>query len=90
MRPTRAAFTLVELLVVITLVAILAAIAVPNFLEFQIQSKIARVESDLRRLESAFEAYQLDHGAYPIHRNYGKYILCSFPHTRPIFLSFRH
>ena len=41
-------FTLIEVLVVVAIVAILAAIAIPNFLEAQTRAKIARAKNDLR------------------------------------------
>jgi prepilin-type N-terminal cleavage/methylation domain-containing protein len=61
----RAAFTLIELLIVVAIIAILAAIAVPNFLEAQTRSKVARVKSDLRSLATAIESYRVDHNEYP-------------------------
>jgi prepilin-type N-terminal cleavage/methylation domain-containing protein len=59
-------FTLIELLIVVAIIAILAAIAVPNFLEAQIRSKVARAVSDMRSLATALEAYMVDTNQYPM------------------------
>ena len=59
-------FTLIELLIVVAIIAILAAIAVPNFLEAQVRSKISRVRNDLRSLATAIESYRVDNTAYPL------------------------
>ncbi len=58
-------FTLIELLIVVAIIAILAAIAVPNFLEAQIRSKVARAKNDHRALTTALESYRVDHNEYP-------------------------
>ena len=58
-------FTLIELLIVVAIIAILAAIAVPNFLEAQVRSKVARVRADVRTLATALESYHVDNGKYP-------------------------
>ena len=63
-------FTLIELLIVVAIISILAAIAVPNFLEAQTRSKVSRVKSDMRTLSLAVESYCVDHSAYP-KRHYG-------------------
>lgn len=60
-------FTLIELLIVVAVIAILAAIAVPNFLEAQARSKVAREMSDLRSLATALESYAVDNNRYPPH-----------------------
>jgi len=62
----RKAFTLIELLIVVAIIAILAAIAVPNFIEAQTRAKIAREKTDLRTLGLAMSAYQLDNNEFCI------------------------
>jgi prepilin-type N-terminal cleavage/methylation domain-containing protein len=64
-RPPRAGFTLIELLIVVAIIAILAAIAVPNFLEAQVRSKASRAVSDLRTIATGLESYYVDHNSYP-------------------------
>jgi type II secretion system protein G len=59
------AFTLIELLIVVLIIAILAAIAVPNFLEAQTRSKVARAKADMRSLATALETYRMDNHDYP-------------------------
>ncbi len=59
------AFTLIELLIVVAIIAILAAIAVPNFLEAQVRSKVSRVKSDLRTYATAIESYTVDNNRPP-------------------------
>jgi len=64
MRRTLTGFTLIELLIVVAIIAILAAIAVPNFLEAQTRAKISRVKADFRTIATANEAYYVDNNAY--------------------------
>lgn len=59
------AFTLIELLIVVAIIGILAAIAVPNFLNAQTRAKIAKVESEHRSLFTALEMYRVDNNSYP-------------------------
>ncbi len=65
MRRNSRAFTLIELLIVVAIIGILAAIAIPNFLEAQVRSKMSAVKSDHRTLATALEAYYADNNAYP-------------------------
>jgi prepilin-type N-terminal cleavage/methylation domain-containing protein len=59
------AFTLIELLIVIAIILILVAIALPNFLEAQIRAKVARASGDMRTISIAMETYFLDFKIYP-------------------------
>ena len=61
----KSGFTLIELLIVVAIIAILAAIAVPNFLEAQTRAKVSRVRSDLRTLATGIEAYAVDYNNPP-------------------------
>lgn len=58
-------FTLIELLIVVAIIAILAAIAVPNFLEAQTRAKVSRVRADVRTVATAMETYKIDTNKYP-------------------------
>ncbi len=63
LRYTRA-FTLIELLIVVAIIGILAAITVPNFLNAQVRAKVAKASSNMRTIGMALEAYYLDHNTY--------------------------
>lgn len=53
------------MLIVVAIIAILAAIAVPNFLEAQTRAKVSRCVSDMRSLATAIETYQIDNRKPP-------------------------
>jgi type II secretion system protein G len=80
----RKGFTLIELLIVVLIIAILAAIAVPNFLEAQIRSKVSRAKADMRTIATALEAYYADNQAYPNDYEYGWPWYLTFTLTTPI------
>ena len=49
----------------VAIIAILAAIAMPNFIEAQTRSKVARVKADMRTLMTALETYGMDNNSFP-------------------------
>ncbi len=74
-------FTLIELLIVVAIIGILAAIAVPNFLNAQLRAKIAGTQSDIRTMIGAMQQYHLDNNSYHAHRD-GE--AQQFPLTTPV------
>ncbi len=59
-------FTLIELLIVVAIIAILAAIAIPNFLEAQVRAKVSAVRADMRTTATGLECYCVDNNnKYP-------------------------
>lgn len=61
------AFTLIELLIVVAIIGILAAIAVPNFLNARLRATISRVESELKSVNDAYLMYYMDNSQWPPH-----------------------
>lgn len=60
------AFTLVELLIVIVILAVLSAIILPKFYDQSKRSKESALKADLRLLRTAITSYQTDTGYYPL------------------------
>lgn len=58
-------FTLIELLIVVAIIAILAAIAIPNFLLAQTRSKVSKTYADMRTMATGMESYRVDYDGYP-------------------------
>ncbi len=58
-------FTLIELLIVVAIIGILAAIAVPNFLNAQIRAKVSRAQAEEREVATALEEFFVDNSSYP-------------------------
>src|SRR5437667_5809686 len=58
-------FTLIELMIVVAVIGILAAIAVPLFANVQARARIAKAQADLRAVASAVSIYQARLGVLP-------------------------
>ena len=63
-------FTLIELLIVVAIIAILAAIAIPNFLAAQIRAKVSKVRAEQATVVTALECYMVDNNTYPMANRY--------------------
>lgn len=61
----RKGFTLIELMIVIVIIGILAAVAIPNFVGMTDEARVARIQADLSTVGSAVEMYYAKNGAYP-------------------------
>lgn len=70
-------FTLVELLVVISIISILASIALVSFRSTQMKGRDAQRKSDLKQMANALELYYSDYGKYPDGTADGKITGCS-------------
>lgn len=64
-------FTLIELMIVIAIIGILAAIAIPNFISYRKRSYDTAAQSDLKNLMTAQEAYYVDNSTYKDFSNEG-------------------
>ncbi len=66
MYPNRAAgFTLIEIMVVVVILGILAAIVVPRIMDRPEQARVIKAKQDIRVLQSALDLYKLDNYRYP-------------------------
>src|SRR3954452_2679134 len=57
---SKSAFTLVEIMIVVAIIALLASIAVPNFLRARKRSQATRILEDLRIIDSAIDQYAIE------------------------------
>jgi general secretion pathway protein G len=63
-RPS-AGFTLIEVMVVVVILGILAAVVVPKIMDNPEKARITKAKQDIRAMESALDLYKLDNYTYP-------------------------
>jgi general secretion pathway protein G len=64
-QPTRRAFTLIELLLVLVILGVLAALVVPKFTNRTQQARETAVKADISNIETALNAFEIDNGRFP-------------------------
>lgn len=82
-RVYQSAFTLVEVMVVVVIMAILAAIIIPRIMNRPDQAKVVAAKQDILTIESAMNLYKLDNGSYPSN-DQGISALATKPTTDPV------
>ena len=64
MKTLHKGFTLIELMIVVAIIGILAALAIPNFIRFQARSKQSEVKANLKSMFTAERSYYQEHDTY--------------------------
>lgn len=76
-------FTLIEIMIVVVILAVLAAIVVPKFMGAPEKARITRARVDIKNIESALNLYKLDNYTYPTTEQ-GLKALVQKPTTQPV------
>lgn len=65
-RPEEKGFTLVELAVILVVGGVLAASTIPNFIKAEVRAKLAQARADMKEIDLAIHAFELDQGIAPV------------------------
>ncbi len=82
-RAAQAGFTLIELMVVLVIIGVLAALIVPNVLERADDARVTAARTDVNNLMQALKLYRLDNQRYPT-TDQGLQALVTKPTTEPV------
>ena len=77
-------FTLIELLIVVAIIGILGAIAVPNFLNAQTKAKLAHTISNMKAIGTAMMMYKVDYNSFALHDPAHNYNILNNGLTTPV------
>ncbi|OPY69734.1 MAG: Type II secretion system protein G precursor [Syntrophorhabdaceae bacterium PtaU1.Bin034] len=80
---TNRAFTLVELMIVIVIIGVFAAILYPKFMGAPDDARRTKAKLDIKTIESALKMYKIDNGSYP-NTDQGLMALIKKPETAPV------
>lgn len=78
-----AGFTLIEVMVVVVILGILAALIVPKIMSRPEQARRVKVKQDILAIQSALDLYKLDNGIYPT-TDQGLQALVTKPNSPPV------
>lgn len=81
-------FTLIEIMVVVVILGILAALIVPNIMDRPDMARVAKTKQDLRALQTALNLYRLDNYRYPT-TDQGLEALVEKPSVEPLPPAYR-
>ena len=76
-------FTLIEIMLVVIMIGIIAALVIPKFTGMSQEARMNRVEADIQSIKTALGMFELRHGRYPMREDGGLAALVERPPTVP-------